>query len=236
MMHVTPHAMARYALCLLLVLLVAACGGRQRTEDALAGAQAALDGASDSERCAETEFRAAQRLMEQAQAAYADRDYDLARQLAEAARVQAERAREIAAANDDCDNETTVTVVEEPDLPEPDRDEPAEPWAGDYNFSTIYFGFDQSDIPSDARTTLESHARYLRDNPGVRLRLEGHCDEAGTDEYNMALGQRRAFTVRAFLIELGVDGERLSILSYGEHMPDASGNSDRNRRVVFVPR
>ncbi|MBU6159667.1 MAG: OmpA family protein [Myxococcales bacterium] len=223
----------RTFLVLSLSVALAACGGRQRSSDLLTDARAAVDGAADAERCAEAEYRAAVRLMEQAEQAYADREYDNARQLAEAARAQAERAREIAAANDDCDrqsdNQQAVATVLDPT---PGRE--AQEYTGDYVFSTVYFGFDSSSVSTEAGSTLQAHARYLQENPSVRLRLEGHCDDAGTSEYNFALGQRRAAVVRQFLMELGISGERLSTLSYGEEMPDRSGNHDRNRRVEFV--
>lgn len=223
----------RTFLVLALSVAMAACGGRQRSSDLLTDARAAVDGAADAERCAEAEYRAAVRLMEQAEQAYADREYDTSRQLAEAARAQAERAREIAAANDDCDRqsenqEAVATVL----APTPARE--AVEYAGDYVFSTVYFGFDSSSVSPEAGRTLTDHARYLQENPSVRLRLEGHCDDAGTSEYNFALGQRRAAVVRQFLLELGISGERLSTLSYGEEMPDRSGDHNRNRRVEFV--
>ena len=223
----------RTFLVLALLVVMAACGGRQRSSDLLTDARAAVDGAADAERCAEAEYRAAVRLMEQAEQAYADREYDTSRQLAEAARAQAERAREIAAANDDCDRESenqeaVATVLD----PTPARE--AVEYTGDYVFSTVYFDFDSSSVSPEAGRTLTDHARYLQANPSVRLRLEGHCDDAGTSEYNFALGQRRAAVVRQFLLELGISGERLSTLSYGEEMPDRSGNHNLNRRVEFV--
>lgn len=223
----------RTFLVLALLVVMAACGGRQRSSDLLTDARAAVDGAADAERCAEAEYRAAVRLMEQAEQAYADREYDTSRQLAEAARAQAERAREIAAANDDCDRESenqeaVATVLD----PTPTRE--AVEYTGDYVFSTVYFDFDSSSVSPEAGRTLTDHARYLQANPSVRLRLEGHCDDAGTSEYNFALGQRRAAVVRQFLLELGISGERLSTLSYGEEMPDRSGNHNLNRRVEFV--
>jgi peptidoglycan-associated lipoprotein len=225
--------LTRLLMVLSLTAVLAACGGRQRSSDMLTDARAAVDGAADSERCAEAEYRAAVRLMEQAEQAYADREYDNARQLAEAARAQAERAREIAAANDDCDrqsqNQEAVSTVL---APTPTRE--AAEYTGDYEFTTVYFGFDSSTVSTEAGRTLQEHARYLAANPGVRLRLEGHCDDAGTSEYNFALGQRRAAVVRQFLLELGISGERLSTLSYGEEMPDRSGDHNRNRRVEFV--
>lgn len=222
----------RTLMVLALTAALAACGGRQRSSDLLTEARDAVNGAADSERCAEAEYRAAVRLMEQAEQAYADREYDTARQLAEAARAQAERAREIAAANDDCDRETenqeaVATVL----APTPTNT--ASEYTGDYEFTTVYFGFDSSSVSTEASRTLQEHARYLAANPGVRLRLEGHCDGAGTSEYNLALGQRRAWAVRQFLMELGISGERLSTLSYGEEMP-VSSDLNRNRRVEFV--
>ena len=86
-------------------------------------------------------------------------------------------------------------------------------------FKTIYFDFDKSDIRSDARATLEKVADYLKQNPKVKIVLEGNCDELGTEEYNMALGERRALSARRNLVSLGIAPERMGTISYGEDQP-----------------
>ena len=102
----------------------------------------------------------------------------------------------------------------------------------------IFFDFDQSVIRPDAQEVLRKKAEFLRDNPGVSVVIEGHCDERGTAEYNLALGERRALAAKAFLMNLGILGSRLSTISYGEERPlDPQSNEEawaRNRRAHFV--
>ncbi len=101
----------------------------------------------------------------------------------------------------------------------------------------IHFGFDQHTLTAEAREILSRNANYLRDNPRVRVRIEGHTDERGSDEYNLALGERRARAARDYLISLGINGNRLSIISYGEEMPLERGSNEgawaKNRRAEF---
>ncbi len=101
----------------------------------------------------------------------------------------------------------------------------------------VYFDFDRADLSAEARAALEHNARYLRQAADVRLLIEGHCDERGTHEYNLALGQLRASATREFLIRLGVDSDRLGTISYGEHEGVCfASNEDcwgRNRRAYF---
>jgi peptidoglycan-associated lipoprotein len=102
----------------------------------------------------------------------------------------------------------------------------------------VYFDYDKSNLREDARLTLEQDAQLLSKNTGVRVLLEGHCDERGTVEYNLALGDKRAQSVRAYLVQFGIDAGRLSTISYGEERPFAQGSDDsawsQNRRVHFV--
>ncbi|MCG8433264.1 MAG: peptidoglycan-associated lipoprotein Pal [Gammaproteobacteria bacterium] len=102
----------------------------------------------------------------------------------------------------------------------------------------IYFDFDRSDIRSEFLTSLESHARYMVDNPSVRLRLEGHADERGSREYNIGLGDRRGQSVRRILLFQGVAAGQISTVSYGEERPAVDGHSEQawaqNRRVELV--
>ncbi len=102
----------------------------------------------------------------------------------------------------------------------------------------VFFDFDKSDIRPDARETIDKLAVWLGANPSVTLTIEGHADERGTTEYNLALGERRASSVRDYLIALGVSANRLSTISYGEERPAVSGQGEwawsQNRRGVFV--
>ncbi len=101
----------------------------------------------------------------------------------------------------------------------------------------VHFDFDRADLTGTARAALEHNARYLRQEPAVRLTIEGHCDERGTHEYNLALGQLRAGATREFLARLGIEPERLGTISYGEHEGACFESNEscwaRNRRAYF---
>ncbi len=101
----------------------------------------------------------------------------------------------------------------------------------------IFFEFDQFTLTEEARATLAANAAYLKLNEGVQVRIEGHCDERGSDEYNLALGERRALAALNYLVSLGVPASRLSIISYGEELPLEPGHSEsawaQNRRAEF---
>lgn len=105
-------------------------------------------------------------------------------------------------------------------------------------FSDIYFDYDRSEVRSDARPTLEKIAGWLRDNNGVQLMIEGHCDERGSNEYNLALGEQRALATRRYLAGLGLESERLHTVSYGEERPAVMGQDEsawsKNRRAHFL--
>jgi peptidoglycan-associated lipoprotein len=99
----------------------------------------------------------------------------------------------------------------------------------------IHFAFDSSNIDSESRAIIEAHAAHLAANPNIKLRLEGHCDERGTREYNLALGERRAQAVERLVKVMGVAANRVTVASYGEEKPlDAEHNESAwrlNRRV-----
>ncbi|RMG49116.1 MAG: peptidoglycan-associated lipoprotein Pal [Acidobacteria bacterium] len=105
------------------------------------------------------------------------------------------------------------------------------------NLKTVYFDLDSSALDEEAKRILEENARWLLAHPEVRIVVEGHCDERGTVEYNLELGQRRARAVREYLIRLGVDGDRIGTISYGELRPADPGHGEsawaRNRRAEF---
>jgi peptidoglycan-associated lipoprotein len=103
---------------------------------------------------------------------------------------------------------------------------------------TVLFAYDSYELDPDARATLTRHAAWLRANPSVRVTLEGHCDERGTREYNLALGDRRANSAKNFLASQGIDVGRLSTISYGKEKPAVDGSDEaawaQNRRAVTV--
>ena len=102
----------------------------------------------------------------------------------------------------------------------------------------VFFDFDKYNIRADQRGTVEALAAWLDTNPSVTLTIEGHCDERGTREYNLALGERRANSVRDYLVALGINPGRLTTVSYGEERPAVLGSNDsawaQNRRGVFA--
>jgi peptidoglycan-associated lipoprotein len=102
----------------------------------------------------------------------------------------------------------------------------------------VYFEFNRYNLTNDARATLQSAADWLRDNPAVRVEIEGHCDELGTSEYNLALGAERAYAANDYLISLGIARSRLSTISYGEEIPVCHEPNEqcrrKNRRARFV--
>jgi peptidoglycan-associated lipoprotein len=101
----------------------------------------------------------------------------------------------------------------------------------------IHFDFDESELRSDARARLDAKLRILLANPGVTIRVAGHADERGSDEYNLALGQRRAASAKRYLTERGVADGRIETVSYGEEQPVAAGGDEAshaaNRRAEF---
>ena len=102
----------------------------------------------------------------------------------------------------------------------------------------IYFNFDSADLSDDSRRILSKNADFLVKQTSLKVRIEGNCDERGSDEYNMALGERRAQAARAYLVNLGVQPERLTVISYGEEKPVEQGHDEaawaKNRRDEFV--
>lgn len=102
----------------------------------------------------------------------------------------------------------------------------------------VYYDFDSSVLSPEARQTLEAQAEWLKRYPDVRFSIEGHCDERGTREYNLALGERRAAAAKNYLVALGIDEARLDTISYGKERPYALGHDDsawsQNRRAVSM--
>ena len=106
------------------------------------------------------------------------------------------------------------------------------------NLENIYFEFDKSTLTGAAKSTLRGNAEIIKSHPNLKVRIEGHCDERGTEEYNLALGERRASSAYRYLKALGVSGDQISIISYGESRPVDTGQGEsawsKNRRGHFA--
>lgn len=104
--------------------------------------------------------------------------------------------------------------------------------------SMVHFAYDSTELTDDWKQVLNGHAQWLQTNSKINVQIEGHCDERGTEEYNIALGQRRADAVRSYLIEQGVDGARVTTISYGRLRPmnfeDTEQSHALNRRAMFL--
>jgi peptidoglycan-associated lipoprotein len=135
--------------------------------------------------------------------------------------------------------------VAEPTIvpPEPVRDDAiASASLDDLNRNSplkpVFFEYDSSDLSSDAQKTLDENAATMKKYPTWAVTIEGHCDERGTAEYNLALGERRSVTARAYLVSLGIPADRIRTVSYGKEFPFDPGHSEtsfsKNRRAHFV--
>lgn len=136
-------------------------------------------------------------------------------------------------------NETPpVATGDTPPPPPPPDVEDLPPPPVELALETIYFDYDKYNLKSDAKTALGTNAKTMRENAGVSVVIEGHCDERGTVEYNLALGEKRAKAARDYLVDLGVKVDRIRTISYGEERPSDPGHVDaawaRNRRAAFV--
>ena len=109
---------------------------------------------------------------------------------------------------------------------------------GDSRLKPVYFDFDSSTLSSEAIATLQSNAERIKEVPNVIIQIAGNCDERGTQEYNLALGERRAQAVRQHLATIGISGDRMITISYGEENPAVPGSNEaawaQNRRADFM--
>jgi len=128
--------------------------------------------------------------------------------------------------------------VEETEITEPAVEPEVEPLPEMVVLNTVYFDYDRSDVRSDQRGALADNASTAEAHPEINVTIEGYCDERGTNEYNMALGQRRADSVKRYLVNYGIDPSKLNTVSYGEERPADPGSDEtawrRNRRAEFA--
>ncbi len=228
----------RYAMTVALGGALVMTGCKKPPQDAMSDAERALLAAEARKDCASDKYAAAQKLLNEAQALVEEKEYEEAERKAKAAQKMAEEAKQTADANwEECNRQKKV-VAEAKKPAQTEDDESTE--AKVASLTTVYFGYDSAELTPAQRQQLEQNALWMRQHDDVAsVVLEGHTDERGSDEYNIALGERRATAVREYLVQLGIEDERLRILSYGEEKPVAYGASEedyrRNRRVEFIP-
>ena len=195
-----------------LVAFLAACSSTGETTDASASAQAAQV-AAEAASLAQTQADA--QALKDAQAAAA----------AAAALTEAQALADAEAAQQAADNAAAQVAAQKQQAQK----------AAEALAHVIYFDFDQSTIKAEFRTALNGHAAYLSQNPSAKIVLEGHADERGTREYNIALGERRGNAVSRYLVVQGVSIEAIEVVSFGEERPVNSGSDSaslaENRRV-----
>ena len=218
--------------CLVVTLLVAVgCGSNLDKE--MADAEAALQAAKDAGAEGLPEYQAAEELIERAKEMMAAGNKDAARQLLEEARFKAIEA-EGKAKNQAYASSVDVETMEE-------SLQSLSPAGSSYGLVDIFFDFDQSAIRFDAKPVLDQNASIIRGNANKFqvVVVEGYCDIRGTEEYNLALGQRRADSTANYLIGLGVSPSMVQAISRGETEQFAAGTSEydyqQNRRAHFVP-
>ena len=137
----------------------------------------------------------------------------------------------------------TSTQKDVPVPPDPAPETPVEPAKAPVSandLQIVYFGYDSFTLDDGAHSALDNNAKLLRDNAGLNVSIDGHCDERGTVEYNQALGQKRAEAVQQYLTDAGIAAGRLRVISYGKERTADEGHDEsawaKNRRVEFSPR
>lgn len=220
---------------LVVALILSACPPKEVPQIADAEQAIAAARSAQAEKYAPTKLRAAEEALAAAKLARKNKKYNEAVAQAELAKKLANEARQ----------ESLEAAAREPGAPQPIEAAPAQPpehaeAAANYAdiFKTVYFDFDKSDVKTEFRGDLDKAAKYLKDNPRLKVTIVGHCDPRGTEEYNMALGERRAKAVQDYLTNSGIAADRISIVSKGKmELLDTNCSAEecwaKERRGVF---
>ena len=135
-------------------------------------------------------------------------------------------------------NGATGTTINPNDLPNPKDLEGMTPDREIFKNQTVYFEFDKASVRPGEQSKGQTVAKVLKDRPNTKVLIEGHCDERGTEEYNRSLGEKRALALREYLMNLGIEGNRVFTVSFGEDKPAVQGHNDaawdKNRRGEFI--
>ncbi len=229
------------ALMALALLALVGCGGPPT--QLLKEASTALNDAALARKCAPEEFAAAQAMYEKANALAAEGKHSEAEASARAAKKLAAKAQQKALLRkEECLNPEALKGAGAVDPNAFVETQPGDTLevSAEEALKTVYFGYNAAELSSDARDVLASNAEWIKGHRDKVIIIEGHCDERGSTEYNLALGERRALVVRKYLGQLGVDLDKVEVVSYGEEQPADYGKSDvafgRNRRAEFRTR
>lgn len=231
------------------VCILVFTGCPKRPDAEINAAKDALKAAKEAEapKYAPDEYQSAEEMLNKAIAEAEENKYKEAKASAISAKERALLAKELAIKRKA--EQEKQPVQEEVKFKEPTLSEiPEEERTGEKgalgegikvkSLQTVYFEFDSYYLSEEARATLSENAEWMKAHPQLKVLIEGHCDERGTEEYNLALGEKRAKSVRDYLVQLGVPSDALSIISYGEEFPvDARHNEEawaKNRRAEFV--
>ncbi|MBN2498607.1 MAG: OmpA family protein [Deltaproteobacteria bacterium] len=219
-------------------LLVCGCP-KQVPQPEIDAAEQAVDKLDQYKDCAPETYQAAQTMMARARALLKEKRYEEAKPALLAVAKLVEKAER------ECDEkrkqaeEAARREQAEREAREASRETelPSEP-TQTLQLKTVQFGFNTSDLTDESRATLGNNAEYLRQHAEQRVQIEGHCDSRGSTEYNLALGERRALSVKQYLIKLGIEPNRMEIISYGKERLLDPGQDDeahaRNRRAEFL--
>ena len=223
-----------FQLMLLAAVLAAAamgCGASPQTT--LNGARSAVDEAATARRCKGNKYLKAEKMIIDAENALAAGEEEQAVTLATAARrLAAEAETEAVSAGPNCGRRPLTQEAPPPTPIVPLAVSPGE--KPPLDLRPVYFDYDQDTLTEEARNELKHASDLLGIYGTVKVQISGHCDERGSTEYNLALGERRARMVAGFLETLGVDTKRIATISYGEEMPASTSDSQKNRRAEFV--
>ncbi|GBD38036.1 Peptidoglycan-associated lipoprotein [bacterium HR37] len=207
-------------------LIITGCAKKPAEE--LTGAEASLRAAEEAgaRELAPEEFRAAEELIERAKELMNQGRHKEARELLRQAKIKADEARYKAEL---AKRDKELERLREEGIPE----------VAGTGIQDIFFDFDKYNIRPDAIPVLERNAEILRNNPDISVVIEGYCDIRGTEEYNLALGQRRADSTKNYLVRLGISPSRIQAISRGETTKWAEGTTEEayqlNRRAHFIP-
>jgi len=232
------------ALC---ALTLAAC--RTLPEQERADAETAYKKAQISKQCKTDKYMAAESLIIEARKNVNDKKYEEAKIAFATAEKMFKEAEEEAKKDPNCNKQEDASAKakdeEKPKIDEMNlkgtnvKNEGGLGAAGEEELATIFFPFDSSDITDEAAEILKKNAKWLEKRPEFVLIIEGHCDQKGSVDYNLALGARRAEAVKQYLITLGISPERLKTISYGKERPLDDRNVpdawNKNRRAEFKP-
>ena len=230
---------SKVALVAALALAAAACGKGKNADLELSAAENALEDARNNRAkdCAGETYQAAEAVLAEARELASQGEVEEARAKAAEAERLATQAR--AASPEGCDQ------PEEEEETDPNKDASASDQAGrgmqlGELEQTIYFDYNEASIREDSKQILTQIAGLMAKDPGIKIEIEGHCDERGSTEYNLHLGERRARAVEKYLVTQGVKAAQIATISYGEERPIDIGTTDaafaRNRRAEIKRR